>query len=124
MALNILFILYIPPEHQALLIIWLALTQGSFGRVSCPSLPLACQACPGTHRLSHSVLSIPQICKSHVNSHELLLLGEMYIYMLILPTFESVCAYIVSFEPHSHSVIFRDFCFAEKGQTLWNRIPP
>lgn len=28
--------------------------------------------------------------------------------MLILPTFESICAYIVLFELHSHSVICRE----------------
>ena len=104
--------LHIPKDNQALLIIRLALTLRGRWEVEL-SILVARPPCPGPHRLSFTG---PQ-CTAAVhtrwvlgNSQEpwLSAIGENTCLCDDSFDFERVCAYIVSFELHNHSVICRE----------------
>lgn len=104
--------LYIPKDNQALLMIQLALTLRGRWEVEL-SILVAHPPCPGPHKLSFTG---PQCTAAlHIrwvlgNSQEpwLSAIGEKKHLYDDSFDFERVCAYIVSFELHSHSVICRE----------------
>lgn len=103
---------YIPKDNQALLMIQLALTLRARWEVEL-SILVARPPCPGPHRLSFTGPQCPaalHIRRVLGNSQEpwLSAIGENTHLYDDSFDLERVCAYIVSFELHNHSVICRE----------------